>query len=287
MRVTEAVREDWKLDEHFAKIRRDGSDQKKEDDAEGSEKFAQKMRAKILADQQRSEDMKNISKKHITEFANDQYTNFATVLGLPEISLEDLSNKKDQREPIVSDAIREKSYFSKQTEGYPTFFSTKKMEGGNIGLHTDKIGLTDFYQSLWITPKVNAALYQAFENIREVMTPENGYATTCLEICFLKEAREMLKKMHEFHDRNGQMSDVEGQSLIEEDFYLANSDKIVFAMKELKADMDPTQLYKRANPVVMSKLDIRVSTDLCFISHLTNLTCIECPKLQLPKDQHR
>ena len=47
--------------------------------------------------------------------------------------------------------------------------------------------------------------------------------------------------------------------MIEEDFYLANSDKLIFAMKEFKADMEPSQMYKRANPVVMSKLDIKVS----------------------------
>lgn len=49
---------------------------------------------------------------------------------------------------------------------------------------------------------------------------------------------------------------MKGQNLIEEDFYLANSDKILFAMKEFKAEMDPTNLYKTANPLVVSKLDI-------------------------------
>ena len=67
------------------------------------------------------------------------------MLGLPEISLEDLANKRDQRDPIVADAIREKSFFSKQTEGYPAFFSTKKMEGAAIGLHAEDIGICDFY----------------------------------------------------------------------------------------------------------------------------------------------
>lgn len=44
--------------------------------------------------------------------------------------------------------------------------------------------------------------------------------------------------------------------LIEEDFYLGNSDNLVFAMKEFKSDLDPDNLYKRANPLVVSKLDI-------------------------------
>lgn len=49
MRVAEAVREEWRLDVH-QKVPRDGSDQKG-DDAEGSDAFADKMRAKILSEQ--------------------------------------------------------------------------------------------------------------------------------------------------------------------------------------------------------------------------------------------
>ena len=51
LRVTEAVREDWKLDEAYNKVARDGSDQKGADFAEGDEQFADKMRTKILAEQ--------------------------------------------------------------------------------------------------------------------------------------------------------------------------------------------------------------------------------------------
>ena len=51
LRVTEAVREDWKLDEVYGKVPRDGSDQKTEDHGEGTEEFADKMRTKLLAEQ--------------------------------------------------------------------------------------------------------------------------------------------------------------------------------------------------------------------------------------------
>jgi hypothetical protein len=46
---------------------------------------------------------------------------------------------------------------------------------------------------------------------------------------------------------------------MEEDFYLGHADKLVFAMKELKADLAPDNLYTRANPLIVSKLDIKVS----------------------------
>ena len=159
------------------------------------------------------------------------------------------------------------------------------MEGAAIGLHTESIGITDFYASLWITPKINAALHRAWENLRKAMTPENGFAASCLELCFIKEAREIIRKLIDLQEHNGQVSDIPGQSLIEEDFYLSSSDKIIFAMKEFKADMDPNEMYKRANPLVMSKLDIKVSY-LCFITS-DYFFCVERPKLQFPKDKHR
>lgn len=49
-----------------------------------------------LENQQAKKDaLADIQKKHITEYANEQYTNFAQVLGLPEISMADLAAKND------------------------------------------------------------------------------------------------------------------------------------------------------------------------------------------------
>ena len=47
-----------------------------------------------------------------------------------------------------------------------------------------------------------------------------------------------------------------GQNQLEEDFYFANSDKVLFAMKQFKAEMDPVNLYETADPLVVSKLDV-------------------------------
>ena len=38
---------------------------------------------------------------------------------------------------------------------------------------------------------------------------------------------------------------------------MANSDKLLFTMKEFKAEMDPINLYKTADPLVVSKLSIK------------------------------
>lgn len=37
---------------------------------------------------------------------------------------------------------------------------------------------------------------------------------------------------------------------------MSSSDKILFAMKQFKMEMDPVNLYKKADPLVVSKLDI-------------------------------
>ena len=101
----------------------------------------------------------------------------------------DLVNKKDQKEPVIQDAIREQAFFTKQMEGYPTYFIGEKYLGSTMGLHCGNVGLLDFYESLTIVPKIYACLHQAFEQTVDALKPENGLATSILELCLLKEAR--------------------------------------------------------------------------------------------------
>ena len=67
----------------------------------------------------RKDQLEKIKVRHITEFANEQYTDFATVLGLPEVTLEQLYNRFDESEAIVIDALRESAFLVKMVEGYP------------------------------------------------------------------------------------------------------------------------------------------------------------------------
>lgn len=113
----------------------------------------------MLREQQHKIGLQNIQTKHITEFANEQLTDFAAVLGLPEISMNDLANKKEQMDPVITDSLRERAFFNKQIEGYPAYFSDYLDPGAKLGLHTENIGLTDFFESLAIVPKINAALF--------------------------------------------------------------------------------------------------------------------------------
>jgi len=62
---------------------------------------------------------------------------------------------------LVTDAVREHAYFSKQQEGYPWFFDARQSQF-HIGQHSD-VGALDFYESLSCIPQIHAGLAQSFE----------------------------------------------------------------------------------------------------------------------------
>jgi hypothetical protein len=91
--------------------------------SQGHEQAAKGKRAQHMKEIQKQLALKEIAERHITEFAGDQHTDFANVLGLPEVTASDLFEKQGQMDPLVVDALREHSHFSKQIEGYPWFFA--------------------------------------------------------------------------------------------------------------------------------------------------------------------
>lgn len=137
--------------------------------------------------------LKEIAERHITEFAGDQHTDFANVLGLPEVTASDLFKKQGQQDPIVVDAIREHTHLSKQIEGYPWFFKDREDTQTALGLQTTGAGLTDFYDSLCAITRVHGACVQGFGELTLVHRPENGLASSCLERAMLAEARGRLR----------------------------------------------------------------------------------------------
>lgn len=59
--------------------------------------------------------------------------------------------------------------------------------------------------------------------------PENGFASSCLELCLIKKARIQLRKIKKVSVEGGFDSEyLKGQELFEEDFYLGNSDKLIY-----------------------------------------------------------
>lgn len=103
--------------------------------------------------------LKEITERHITEFAGDQHTDFAQVLGLPEVTANDLFKKQGQLDPLVIDVLREHSHFCKQIEGYPWIFERDRCTGDTLGLSSEAAcGLTNFFESLCSITRINAAV---------------------------------------------------------------------------------------------------------------------------------
>ena len=110
----------------------------------------------------RKDQLEKIKERHITEFANEQYTDFATVLGLPEVTVEQLYNRFDESEAIVIDALRESAFLVKMVEGYPLRLDQLQDEKSLMGSHLPDCNLTDFYMAFQTVSKINAALSQSF-----------------------------------------------------------------------------------------------------------------------------
>lgn len=76
----------------------------------------------------------NIAKRHITDYTKNYDQDFTEVLGLPEITADDLFKKNREKEPIVIDALRQQARFVKIEEGYPHFI--------------EKTDILNFYEGL-------------------------------------------------------------------------------------------------------------------------------------------
>jgi hypothetical protein len=225
--------------------------------SQGHEQAREGKRAQQMKEVQKQRALKEIAERHITEFAGDQHTDFAHVLGLPEVTASDLFKKQGQMDPLVIDAVREHSHFSKQIEGYPWFYP--RMEGlapQSTGLHTPGAGLTDFYESLCSITRVHAACEQAFAELSSTHRPENGVAASCLESALLLEARGCLKVLRGQQDESA-ASSCKALGHLEEDFYLSSSDKLIFLMREFKAELHPDRISTSANPLLVAKLAVQ------------------------------
>lgn len=79
-----------------------------------------------------------------------------------------------------------------------------------MGLHCDQIGMLDFYESMTVVPKFNAALQQAYTQTIDALKPENGLATSILELSLLKESRIKLLKIIEGFQSGVQEEETKG-----------------------------------------------------------------------------
>jgi hypothetical protein len=265
--MQESVDEYWIADKEKDKTRRMGSNEGNLEsldehvtDSNINEILRQKMEDEEKQEQVRQQQLQRIKTRHITEFANEQNHDFASVLGLPQVTLKQLYERFDESEPIVIDALREKAYFHKMVEGYPTKLSQSPMEGCSLmGTHLNSCNIIDFYVCMQPFSKFNAALVQSFEDLERETQPEHGFASICLETAMIKQARLSLRQRVKAIQDGIDSSYLKGQELFEEDFYLGCPDALVYLMKRMHMEGHPDNLYKLSDALVISKLDAEVS----------------------------
>jgi hypothetical protein len=82
-------------------------------------------------------------------------------------------------------------------EGFPRPFAKIPLLQPQ-GQHIPECGVQDFFDSLSMVTRFNAAIVQSLDELERETFPENGFAATCLEVCFLKKARMTLKQQRSF-----------------------------------------------------------------------------------------
>ena len=112
-KLLEFSKSNWKYGKNEQKVERIGTIEEAlfGTDVEATEIAKRDQQAKEQLEQQAM--LREIAERHITEFAGDQHTDFAQVLGLPEVTAENLLKKNSQQDPLVLDAMREHATFAK------------------------------------------------------------------------------------------------------------------------------------------------------------------------------
>jgi hypothetical protein len=115
-KVNEHVNRDWEYRKTDNKSQEETTGQNAQnlDETENEEKERE--------EKEKNQRLANIAKRHITDFTKNYDLDFTEVLGLPEITADDLFKKNREKEPIVIDALRQQARFIKIEEGYPRFF---------------------------------------------------------------------------------------------------------------------------------------------------------------------
>jgi len=184
-------------------------------------------------EQEKKKRLANIAKRHITDYTKNYDQDFTEVLGLPEITADDLFKKNREKEPIVIDALRQQSRFVKIEEGYP---------------HFNKEEIFNFYEGVSIVTKVYSLIDTIYDECIDIHKPENAQAHAALNeaIVTISRAKLNLAKT-EIFDKSNMTEEEQTFMQIEDGFICDFPDKMLLLAKELKSfsanekanDIDP------------------------------------------------
>ena len=173
-------------------------------------------------EQEKKKRLANIAKRHITDFTKNYDQDFTDVLGLPEITADDLFKKNREKEPIVIDALRQQARFVKIEEGYPHFWEAEE--------------ILNFYEGLaWVT-KIYSMIDSNFSEMIDIHKPENGQAHSALnEAIWLFTRAKYREAKSPIYEESLISEEEKTLDQIEDGFIWDFPDKMLLLAKEMKS----------------------------------------------------
>lgn len=157
-KVNEHINRKW---EYHSQVKQNHEEQKRQEANIDENINEEKEREE--QEKEKNQRLANIAQRHITDFTKNYDQDFTEVLGLPEITANDLYKKNREKEPIVIDSLRQQSRFIKIEEGYPHFL--------------EKDEILNFYESVGCVTRVYSLIETIYQECIDIHKPENGQAS--------------------------------------------------------------------------------------------------------------
>ena len=202
-------------------------------------------------EEEKKKRLANIAKRHITDFTKNYDQDFTEVLGLPEITADDLFKKNREKEPIVIDALRQQARFVKIEEGYPHFYENED--------------ILNFFEGLGCVTKVYSLIDTIYQECIDIHKPENGQAYAALNESIVIFSRNKLK-MAKSSITNSSEPREEEQALehLEDGFICDYPDKMLLLAKELKS-FSANEKADDINPFIAGHCNLDTIANFDFI----------------------
>ena len=174
------------------------------------------------------------------------------MLGLPEITADDLFKKNREKEPIVIDALRQQARFIKIEEGYPHFLNQNEV--------------LNFYDGLVCITKIYSMIETVYNEMIDIHKPENGQAYSALHEAVIYYSKVKLKMTRsEFYDKTSVTEEEETLMNIEDGFICDFPDKMLLLAKELKS-FSANEKAEDIDPLIVGHCDLDTIDNYEFVN---------------------
>jgi len=116
------------------------------------------------------------------------------------------------------------------------------------------MSIMDFYEdSLTFVNKLESTVSSCFNELVDVLRPHDSTMITLLEASILEESLDQFREMKEF--MLSEKTESVGHEYLESETVVGNSDKMMFYLKDMIADINKDN-NEAQNPFIVAKLDL-------------------------------